>query len=357
MTLIYSFSTRNAKERIGLQVQAARRPVAGREVQAAASFSQTAPPQVVSPRGLVNGPLNSPVAFRSIPTGIGSAVPIVSPPQVVAQRGSSRAAVAAPPIARAARSALWKRLSQEERQMVHSRMCGGFETNSVVQISENQKVTQSSFVRLGRGTPLGDEEINYYLFLLQQREKEKFMGTKRILILTTQFFAKLMSHNPESERATPRYNYHNVQKWMWSEKEKKKIDIFQHEMVFVPIHESPYHWLGLMIYMKDKRISAFDSCNTGDDHGGKYYHRIILQYLQDEHQRVYNAKLPQPGEWKLEKVKSECPQQVGAVDCGVYLCLFADLLSRKLALEFSQADIPEARRRIALSILKNKAEH
>ncbi len=56
--------------------------------------------------------------------------------------------------------------------------------------------------------------------------------------------------------------------------------------------------------------------------------------------------------WQWEgPLKSDCPQQGNGVDCGAFVCIFALHAAYDKPLEFSQADMPNARRHIARTVL------
>ena len=44
------------------------------------------------------------------------------------------------------------------------------------------------------------------------------------------------------------------------------------------------------------------------------------------------------------------PRQDNSVDCGVFVCLYANYASLKKVINFKQSDIPHARKRIAFEI-------
>jgi sentrin-specific protease 1 len=61
------------------------------------------------------------------------------------------------------------------------------------------------------------------------------------------------------------------------------------------------------------------------------------------------------GDWEKSSTKG-IPQQTNSNDCGVFMCLFADYVSRDAPYEFGQADMPAFRRQIVISILDNNLD-
>jgi len=56
--------------------------------------------------------------------------------------------------------------------------------------------------------------------------------------------------------------------------------------------------------------------------------------------------------WTIVGTAPGTPLQLNGVDCGVFMCYFANFVSAGVALNFSQADIPLFRRRMTIDILR-----
>lgn len=136
--------------------------------------------------------------------------------------------------------------------------------------------------------------------------------------------------------------------------------------------------------MQQKKIHFYDS--MGAD--GMDYLNHIFCYLQDEHEDKKKKPLPDVEKWELVQCDpGVTPQQrngmwvvfvdvcwrsslthtsiaalhvlaltAAVVDCGVFTCMFAELVSRDCPLAFSQEHIPQCRERIALAILTGCAD-
>lgn len=88
---------------------------------------------------------------------------------------------------------------------------------------------------------------------------------------------------------------------------------------------------------------------------GVEFLQAIFQYIQDEHKDKKKAPLPDVHEWRLVPCTADTPQQQNLVDCGVFVCMFADFVTKDCPLLFGQQHIDKCRDRIALSILQGRA--
>ena len=57
------------------------------------------------------------------------------------------------------------------------------------------------------------------------------------------------------------------------------------------------------------------------------------------------------------RIRKDAPLQENGVDCGVFVCQFAERMTRKTGLNFKQADITLARERMAEELLEGKLKH
>lgn len=103
--------------------------------------------------------------------------------------------------------------------------------------------------------------------------------------------------------------------------------------------------------MQKKRIQYLDS--FGCD--GNNYTTIIKKYIVDEWKNKMTGEFPDADEWSIEVYPKDCPIQNNTYDCGVFVCMFAHLLSLRLKLNFGQIHIDNFRYRIATTILKKNA--
>ncbi|XP_074045659.1 sentrin-specific protease 2 isoform X2 [Macrotis lagotis] len=210
------------------------------------------------------------------------------------------------------------------------------EINSALGCGPQDEILSSAFkLRITRGDIqtlknchwLNDEIINFYMNLLVERNKKQ--GLPVLHAFSTFFYPKLSAGG-----------YQAVKRWT------KGLDLFEQELVLVPIHRR-VHWSLVVIDVRKKTIRYLDSM-------GQKGHRIcnlMLQYLQDESKTKRNREL-NPAEWTLESAKPyEIPQQSNGSDCGMFACKYADFLSQDKPITFTQNQMPHFRKRMVWEIL------
>ncbi|XP_054839245.1 sentrin-specific protease 2 isoform X2 [Eublepharis macularius] len=189
------------------------------------------------------------------------------------------------------------------------------------------KITRADIQTLRNQHWLNDVIINFYMNLLVDRNKRP--GLPVLYAFSTFFYPKLHSEG-----------YNMVKKWT------KGVDLFQHDMILVPIHIR-VHWGLLVVDMRRETIKYFDSMG----HNGYRICKRLLQYMQEESKAKRNLDI-NASSWTLYSVKPhEIPQQLNGSDCGVFTCKYADFISRDKPIVFTQHHIPYFRRRMVWEIL------
>lgn len=161
---------------------------------------------------------------------------------------------------------------------------------------------------------LNDEVINFYIKLLGERGAlDNENGRPKVYPMETFFTVRLSE-----------MGYSMVRRWT------KKVNIFEYDIIPIPVHVGKVHWCMAIIHLKNKTIKYYDSM------GHPNYHLLDLleQYLKDESM----DKLKQPfdmSDWTKECVR-DCPQQKNGSDCGVFSCMFAEFICRNSPISFSQ---------------------
>lgn len=79
----------------------------------------------------------------------------------------------------------------------------------------------------------------------------------------------------------------------------------------------------------------------------------LLRYVQDEYQNKHSKKLDMK-KWKAMSTERSVPQQNNGYDCGVFACQFAVFSALGKPFVFSQTDMPDIRKRMALEISQGK---
>lgn len=209
----------------------------------------------------------------------------------------------------------------------------------------NLDVTRADMDHLRPRQWLNDVIINTFFVLIGERnarERAEGVSVPRIVCLTTMLYDKMMQHGAN------RYNYAKVKRWM----ARSNINLFSFDRIFIPVNKGGFHWNLVVVYNDLKRIKVFDSfldpCFP--------IMRNVLRYLEDEWNRLNMSDPfpqytmgPQPGDDMIS-------QQDNGYDCGVFTCMFGDLLSELLPLPpvVNAPEILAYRRKIAVSILEDR---
>lgn len=173
---------------------------------------------------------------------------------------------------------------------------------------------------------LNDEVINKYMDLINERSPDT------VYAFNTFFFLALSAKG-----------YSSVSRWT------KKIDIFSKQKLFIPVHiDEESHWCLVCVNFKEKSIKYYDSL------GGRNFKclKFILYYLVFEHVDKKKEEF-RPDGWLLVNEK-KCPQQTNVWDCGVFICMFAEHLSRNVPLNFTQDDMEDLRKQLYSELQANK---
>lgn len=78
---------------------------------------------------------------------------------------------------------------------------------------------------------------------------------------------------------------------------------------------------------------------------------VALHRLAQECQWLYH-----PSRVCFPCVLDYFARQTGGTDCGVFACAYASYAANDLLFDFSQEDMPNMRKRIALSLLEQRLE-
>uniref|UniRef100_A0A8C6YRM0 SUMO specific peptidase 2 n=1 Tax=Nothoprocta perdicaria TaxID=30464 RepID=A0A8C6YRM0_NOTPE len=189
------------------------------------------------------------------------------------------------------------------------------------------KVTREDIHTLRNLQWLNDEIINFYMNLLMERNRQE--GYPALYAFSTFFYPKLVAGG-----------YKAVRRWT------RGMDLFKQDLILVPIHLR-VHWALVVIDVRRKSIRYFDSMGQkGDKICG-----TLFQYLQEESKEKRNLELSF-SEWNLRSMEShEIPQQLNGSDCGVFMCKYADYISRDKPITFTQNNMPYFRRKMVWEII------
>ncbi|XP_066478014.1 sentrin-specific protease 2 [Tiliqua scincoides] len=192
------------------------------------------------------------------------------------------------------------------------------------------KITRGDIQTLRNQQWLNDVIINFYMNLLVERNKRP--GLPVLYAFSTFFYPKLNSEG-----------YKAVRRWT------KGVDLFQYDMLLVPIHVR-VHWGLVVVDIRRETIKYFDSMGQN----GYRICKRLLQYLQEESKTKRNLHI-NASSWTLYSVKPhEIPQQLNGSDCGMFACKYADFISRDKPIAFRQHHMPYFRKRMVWEILHHQ---
>tara|TARA_B110000090_G_C13385584_1_gene447580 strand:+ start:2212 stop:3006 length:795 start_codon:yes stop_codon:yes gene_type:complete len=192
-------------------------------------------------------------------------------------------------------------------------------------------ITKNHITRLDEGKLLNDQLIDFKIrHLINSTKKRKI---EEVFAYNSLFWPAY--DHPESS------GYDSVRRWT----SKTKVDIFEKEMVIIPI--SAYiHWSLIiilntdMIFVEesertdDPYILSFDSLNY---HNSEKHIEKLRLYLFDEYiNKICGGKLEREVEIKsfIDNIKhvnmnEHIPSQENGFDCGIYVCKFVDIMLEK----------------------------
>ena len=192
----------------------------------------------------------------------------------------------------------------------------------------NIQITRRDIATLSGLNWLNDEVINFYMNLLMERGRND--NYPSVYAFNTFFYPKLL-----------KMGFSGIKRWT------KKVDIFSHDLLLVPVHLG-MHWCLATIDLTEKAIRYYDSMLGNNNE----CLQELRKYLQDEHLDKKKSPLDLSG-WKLEMLK-DIPQQMNGSDCGMFACKFSECLSRRKSINFTQDHMPYFRRRMVYEIVCNR---
>lgn len=130
-------------------------------------------------------------------------------------------------------------------------------------------------------------------------------------------------------------------------KQTENVDIFAHDLILVPVPKK-HHLCMAIINMKKKTIDYHDSRAQPNDNALNK----LAEFLKFESLNKKKVQFDM-SDWKMNNVQNIPLQEVDG-DCAVFSCMFAEFVTRKLPIEFTQNDIPYFRKKMAYEIIKGK---
>ena len=175
---------------------------------------------------------------------------------------------------------------------------------------------------------LNDVLINSYIQLLETRGgSEKF---PKVFGFDTHFYTSFRD-----------YGYENISRW------RRKRNIFDYEILLFPIHLGN-HWCLAVFDLKKKKCSYYDSLAGSNEQCLK----LLFTYLKFEHNRRL-GRLMDIRAWET-KIEKDIPLQVNRYDCGMFLCKYAECITRRAKMSFQQSDMTYYRQRMVYELVKSQ---
>ncbi|XP_055712966.1 sentrin-specific protease 1-like isoform X2 [Phlebotomus papatasi] len=195
----------------------------------------------------------------------------------------------------------------------------------------NLNITRQDLCTLVGDAWLNDEVINFYMNLLTERSNKDDSHLPKVYAMNTFFAVRLLQAG-----------HAGVKRWT------RKVDIFAHDVIPVPVHVSNVHWCMAIIHLKNRTIRYYDSM-------GQPNMRILdalEQYLKSESMDKKQRPFDMSG-WEKECM-ADAPRQMNGSDCGVFSCMFAEYITRNCEISFSQSDMPYFRQKMIVEIATGK---
>ena len=224
------------------------------------------------------------------------------------------------------RPALSSQLSTYEIQMIQDALSSRAPDHSKIVSSFGITLKKPDLIRLHDCQMLNDEIVNFYFGWIQHRAPK----SKKAYCFSSFFFDKL------SEGGHPA-----VTRWT------RKVEIFKHGLVFIPVHVKPLHSALIVIDMKLCSLKFYDSL------GGVCIFQTHLASIKSwmEHEHLLRKTKPLSWEHWKQGLADNIPLQTNGSDCGVYMCEYARCLAMEEPISFLASDLPKIRERMAMEAL------
>ncbi len=198
----------------------------------------------------------------------------------------------------------------------------------------NIKMTREKFSCLKPATWLNDEVINFYSKILEEYNSSQRNTQSKLHYLNTHFYGILTSNN-----------YLN---FPGADRHVKNIDVFNKAKLFIPINIANWHWVLVVVNLQEKYLSFYDS--KYEKGRGSLFCANILRWIEHLAQKKkINFDIT---EWNIFEGAKGIPQQNNGYDCGVFIIMYMEFLSRDISLlELHCSDMENWRKKIALTIL------
>ncbi|MEL7079400.1 MAG: Ulp1 family isopeptidase, partial [Cyanobacteria bacterium J06582_2] len=190
-------------------------------------------------------------------------------------------------------------------------------------------ITRRDFISLSGSNYVNDHIITGYMKLI--RDRNEAYKLPEVYACSTYLYTKL--HWLGFEQGS-----RDMKNWI-------KEDLRRKEMIFVPIQKDD-HWSLIAVKPKTKVIEYFDSILGRRKSSDAP--RILKQFME----KYYHDK-GESASFNI-KIREDAPLQENGVDCGVFVCQYAERLAREMPLNFKQEDLKDAREMMSKELLEGR---
>ena len=178
---------------------------------------------------------------------------------------------------------------------------------------------------------LTDDVLDAYMALLQIRATEQ---NKKHKFLPTHFY-QVISSVP--------YNIRNGMQYV------KEQDLFTWSDAYIPINVGGVHWVMVVVDFKSQEILSIDPLNA---EALVEPMRIVARFLNDLASLRKISTSTHVLSWKRTTVTDHPVQQDG-YNCGIYVLLYAEQLSRPTDMAIDPLTLRHMRQRIVVDLVSN----
>ena len=129
----------------------------------------------------------------------------------------------------------------------------------------------------------------------------------------------------------------------------RKTNILGYDLLFFPLHVNESHWA--FVYADTKTYTLYYMDSMFNPLSRTNALKMVQTYLFLETARLQGEK--EARYFKIRLVP-DVPQQTNGYDCGVFLCQYAESISRRMHPSFTQDDMPSLCRNMVWEIMKGR---
>ena len=193
-------------------------------------------------------------------------------------------------------------------------------------------------ITLAPGEWVDDQIINFYSHLCQLRSDDDQLRSDDDISLPKIWIARSNMYNLIKEVGTGK-----VRRWT-----KKVPNLFELDLVLWQLNLNDSHWCSGQVDFNAMEIGLYDSMGT---HEHEFYGHMREWLKMEAVARSVDLDLR---DWKNVNMDDSTPRQYNFYDCGVFSMMFVSYLALGKEFDFSQADMPVLRERIAFEIATGK---